>query len=257
VLRTTYSAPFRFHRDDDDERKVIWYYVPEDREFMPWAHAFGSQLYHELDDALPGPGEKRPQAYYGGMVPAPYTDGGLCGNKEQWQYGPFAGDPIPPTWGDSDIPRCCKPPIGAAGGLAIGGEGQELPPDACCEGVILPATLTLTWTSTAGTWPAVDGLPITMFQDSVFVDALNAISKYRSDPIDSAGTLVTFWLICTIPPNVSTLYATDPSGFGSVYVIAVPDTAICDPFTWSLSGGVFASVPPAVVVTGADVDLVP
>lgn len=110
----------RFERDSERLHKVLWYFVDDEALFMPFAHAFGSQLYMEFDDDLKGPGEVGPRPYYGGQKPCPTTTGGLCGDRDQWLYGARKADPKPLPWGKSTMPVCCNPPYGSCGGIAIG-----------------------------------------------------------------------------------------------------------------------------------------
>lgn len=111
----------RFFRDSEESRKVFWYFVPDDRPFMPFGSAFGSGLYDEVDIRQDQPGEIGPREYYGGQPPCPSSASGLCGDQDQWTRGASIADPLPDVWPGTNLPKCCTPPlVGCCGGVAIG-----------------------------------------------------------------------------------------------------------------------------------------
>lgn len=134
--------------------------MPDDRELVPFAHAFGSRLYDR--DELPEPaiGERyAPVPWRGGKPPQVVADGGLCGSEEQWRIGALIDDPLPPAWPGTNIPRCCNPPPeAAAGGVALGAKLVQHP---CCFGAEARPVVYVEIVHTAGfcdladgTWPA-------------------------------------------------------------------------------------------------------
>lgn len=121
-LRSCYTADFVFYDGDPTRNKVIWYWVPDDRKFMPFGHSFGSRIYDrdELDE--PTIGEQfSPVPWRGGQAPCPEPLKGLCGTEEEWERGLDADrDPVE-AWPHTLIPKCCPLPlIGCCGGIAIG-----------------------------------------------------------------------------------------------------------------------------------------
>jgi len=125
VMRSAYEADFLFYHDSPKRRKVIWYFVPDNREVIPWAHAFGSQIYERefgVDGEL---GEQfEPVPWRGGQAPCPEPAKGLCGTEQQWQNGLSISDPSPAAHPGTSVPVCCpKPLVGCCGGLAIGRMG--------------------------------------------------------------------------------------------------------------------------------------
>jgi len=121
-MRSAYKARFRFYHDSSTQRKVFWYFVPDDRETIPFEHAFYSRIYEREELPQEEIGELyEPISYYGGQEPCPSTGKGLCGSETQWQAGASIDDPRPPVHPGTKIPVCCLPPLlGCCGGLAYG-----------------------------------------------------------------------------------------------------------------------------------------
>lgn len=124
MLRSCYTADVRFFHDSKKTRKVIWYFVPDDRPVLPFGHSFGSRIY-DHDEAEPAIGERfKPVPWRGGQLPCPESSNGLCGTEEQWQNGLSIHDPVPRAWPGTNIARCCGLPlVGSCGGIAIGRAG--------------------------------------------------------------------------------------------------------------------------------------
>lgn len=97
----------RFFADDlSVQIPVEWYFVPNDRNHVPYGHPFGSRNWEDV----PGPpilGEVPGTArYYGGDHSNDILGIGLCGTKDQWENGPSLLDkprPLNPTTGR----QCC------------------------------------------------------------------------------------------------------------------------------------------------------
>lgn len=127
VLRSCYAVPFRFfHNAPDVQTDCEWYFVPDDRKVVPFAHAFGSRIY-EREELPEWPiGERyQPHPWRGGQEPCPATRGGLCGGERQWQEGCSISVPSPAVWPGSLIPICCDQPSEVdCGGTAIGDGGE-------------------------------------------------------------------------------------------------------------------------------------
>jgi len=122
VLRQCYTADVRFFNDSEELRKIVWYFVPDDRQAMPWEHAFGSRIYDREEELEPAIGERfEPVPWRGGQAPCPETGGGLCGTEAQWQFGASVDDPLPEVHPGTNVGKCCEISLLCCdGGLAIG-----------------------------------------------------------------------------------------------------------------------------------------
>lgn len=111
-----------FFHDSPATSKVIWYFVPDDREGMPFEHAFGSRIYDREEAIQPPIGERfAPVPWRGGQGPCPETNGGICGTESQWQFGASIEDPLPEVHPGTNIGKCCALSLLCCdGGLAIG-----------------------------------------------------------------------------------------------------------------------------------------
>jgi len=145
ALRT---VMMRLHRDDPSKlTPVRWYYVPDDREFIPYPTPFCSRDWElELGDALLG--EVASTRQWSQAPPTSELAGeGLCGSREQWERGCLTTDFIAPINPTTAQKCCCGrgslttevsmalalgaeviPPnqIGS-GGLALGGSAVQQP----------------------------------------------------------------------------------------------------------------------------------
>jgi hypothetical protein len=104
---------------------VEWYFVPDDRETIPFPHAFGNAIYERDEEPESPIGEQfDPVPWRGGQPPCPEPSKGLCGTQAQWQRGLSTDDPVPGVYPGTLVPRCCPPPlVGCCGGLVIGRMG--------------------------------------------------------------------------------------------------------------------------------------
>ncbi len=112
----------RFFRDDGRKTKVIWYFVPDDRETVPYAHSFASRIYERADELQEEIGELySPVPWRGGQPPCPETFSGLCGTEQQWQRGALLAESVINLWPGTNVPKCCQEPFrNACGGIAYG-----------------------------------------------------------------------------------------------------------------------------------------
>jgi hypothetical protein len=83
-LRSCYSTKVRFFPNDPTQTDVIWYFVPEDRPFLPFASAFASRNYDDERTDWPD-GKQQPPAGDGTEV------GEVLGAPRPWRDG---SDPI-------------------------------------------------------------------------------------------------------------------------------------------------------------------
>jgi hypothetical protein len=115
----------RFYHDAATEIPVEWYFADEERKVLPFAHAFGSQIYEREEGEEGDLGERfNPHPWRGGQPPCPSPTGGPCGTPEEWANGVSIDKPAPRTWPGTNIPECCGRPIAAAcGGIATGRMG--------------------------------------------------------------------------------------------------------------------------------------
>lgn len=128
----------RFFADDlSVEIPVEWYYVPEDRPVVPYAHPFVSSDGDEpgiprLLGEVPGT-----RSYYAGNHENDLLGQGLCGSKEQWENGPSLLDACLPTNPTTGRQCCCgKGQLPMEAGLVMGAELEtEFPPqtDQCLD----------------------------------------------------------------------------------------------------------------------------
>jgi len=151
----------RFYRDAVLETPIQWYFVPDDRDLVPYAHAFYSRIYDRDDEPQDAIGERyAPVPWRGGLPPRVVSAGGLCGTREQWEEGAKVDDLLPATWPGTPIPRCCNRPLE----LAIGGIGEGRVPGSCafpileCPGLEVGPALLMTIQDIFGpTCPNLDG----------------------------------------------------------------------------------------------------
>lgn len=114
----------RFYPDAPDRvTRIRTYFVPNDREFVPWPHAFGSRVWEYQEEPDPPFGELNgPRVWRGGQAPPSAGEGGICGTDKQWYDGCGLDDPVPPFHPGSTIPACCGVPRRRAqGGTGTGG----------------------------------------------------------------------------------------------------------------------------------------
>jgi len=122
----------RFFADDlSVEIPVEWYYVPEDRPHVPYAHPFVSSDGDEpgiprLLGEVPGT-----RSYYAGNHENDLLGQGLCGSKEQWENGPSILDSCLPTNPTTGRQCCCgKGQLPMEAGLVMGAALEtEFPPE--------------------------------------------------------------------------------------------------------------------------------
>jgi len=112
----------RFYQGCEIDIPVDWYFVPESRGVVPFAHSFGSRIYERADELPDAVGERfKPVTWRGGQPPAPEPNGEVCGAEEQWQNGttlkvcPVCGCPVVPV-----RCSCAGQGIGTAGGIGYG-----------------------------------------------------------------------------------------------------------------------------------------
>jgi hypothetical protein len=102
----------RFFRDDPRTTTVRWFFVPEDRPFLPPGNNFVSGTWDS--DPKPsyylGPQPDLPTAWADGSGD-PGFNGHICGTDEQWRFGE-ALPPVVPTLTDpAGFPLCCQFPF--------------------------------------------------------------------------------------------------------------------------------------------------
>jgi hypothetical protein len=123
MLRSCYAADMQFFHDSDETRRIVWYFVPDDRELLPHATVFASRIYDRKDENQLPIGEMySPVPWRGGQAPGPVSTCGNCGSATDWLKGISIDDPPPETWPGTNVPKCCcPPPPQPIGGLGIGG----------------------------------------------------------------------------------------------------------------------------------------
>jgi len=120
-------VPMRLLNDSTLETDVQWYWADEDAPSLPYDSPFYSQQY----DIGQYPEQSLGERYLGrtwvnGSKPFALGTGGLCGNKEAWNLGKSALDPVPVYYPGSKVPTCCSPPPAIAiGGVGYGGSGFD------------------------------------------------------------------------------------------------------------------------------------
>jgi len=206
-IRSAYTVDVRFFHDSPaTTRKIQWSFVPETTPPMPWGHAFGSRTWDLEEEEEPLIGEVNgPRDWRGGtppyalpiVGPLRIDNLGICGTEEQWKNGASIVDPIPPTWLNTPIPRCCKrPPLFARGGVAVGSGLPVLAP--CCGDVPLPVAIWATFTNTIPLCPLLEGVPVRIDQsDEQPIDLFGAVSYFRSAQFISHGKDWRFWFACS------------------------------------------------------------
>lgn len=170
VLRSCYSVDMAFYADDPTRLTRVNWYFTDFGEVVPYNHAFASQVYAIKDEVEPTVGERySPRPWRGGESPYPVSKGGLCGTPEQWAKGSQTNDPLPLLWPDTNVPRCCNPPVplgiggtasggsssgiaAVGGGMGSGGSGSSSSGlvTACANGDVLPPQLKGTWSDDGG-----------------------------------------------------------------------------------------------------------
>ena len=123
MLRSCYAADMAFFYDSEVTLPVYWYFVPSDRETLPFATSFASRIYERTDEPQEPIGERyKPVPWRGGQADDPVPVCGKCGNADAWLRGVSIDDPFPDVYPGTNIPLCCCPPSPQFfGGMAIGG----------------------------------------------------------------------------------------------------------------------------------------
>lgn len=119
----------RFFRDDLGTLvPVEWYYVPDDRAVVPYAHPFGSRDW-ELAEEQPLLGEVYgTRTYYAGDHAPELAGIGLCGSREQWERGASILDPVRPLNVTTGRQCCCgRGAIVLEPGSVIGMSLEQVP----------------------------------------------------------------------------------------------------------------------------------
>jgi hypothetical protein len=202
----------RFYHDSELAVPVEWYFVPDDRDVIPWWHSFGSRLYERRDEPQLPLGERyEPVPWRGGNVPHLVSTGGLCGTREQWESGAAVDDPLPAAWPGTNVSMCCKRPRNVGfGGRALGGCGV-IP--VCCNGVTLPPKVIFTQVFVGGGCPELDGVPILLDRYEGPPPALIALPVfYRSDILEVSGVEIRIWIQCSVDIFGWFVLTSDPDG---------------------------------------------
>jgi len=168
VLRSCYDVDMSFYRDNPALlKRVRWSFVPDTTPTLPFAHPFTARNWDLKDPTWPALGEQRaPRPYYNGTPPDTPARAGLCGTVDQWQNGALSTDTPPGTWPGTEVPTCCaQPGENFVGGVAVGAKSTVM--TTCCAS-LLPSTLHLTMTPTAGTCPCLFNLTFHMEYDPAF-----------------------------------------------------------------------------------------
>jgi hypothetical protein len=111
MLRSCYAADMQFFHDSPATLPVVWYFVPDDREALPFATVFASRIYERKEyEQLPIGEMYAPVPWRGGQAPTMVAKCGKCGDKTAWLKGVSINDPLPETYPGTDIPICCCPP---------------------------------------------------------------------------------------------------------------------------------------------------
>lgn len=111
LLRSCYAANMCFFKDSDAVLPVVWYFVPNDRETLPFATVFASRLYERGEEPEEHLGERySPVPWRGGQPPGPVPKCGNCGSADAWVNGVLSTDPFPQTYPGTNVPLCCCPP---------------------------------------------------------------------------------------------------------------------------------------------------
>ena len=244
-IRSAYKVPMRFFADSPATvREVQWSFVADNTPEMPWAHAFGSRVWDVGEEVEPLVGElDGPRAWRGGIPPYPLPivgplgldNMGLCGTEEQWKLGASLNDPIPPSWLNTAVPRCCKrPPIFARGGVAVGSSPPVFAP--CCGDNPLPLMVTCVFTNTAPVCAVLDGIPFPLFQSSEQpIGLFGSVSYFRSQQFLSGGKDWRFWLTCSAFSQFWALFAISSVGEYLGDITWEPGEFECAPFGGSIS----------------------
>jgi hypothetical protein len=100
-----------FFKDSDAVLPVVWYFVPNDRETLPFATVFASRIYERDEEPQEHLGERyAPVPWRGGQAPGPVPKCGKCGSADAWANGVLITDPFPQTYPGTNVPLCCCPP---------------------------------------------------------------------------------------------------------------------------------------------------
>lgn len=169
----------RFYSDDDFTVPVEWYFVPDDRPYLTFSHAFMSRLYERDEFEQEHLGERyAPHPWRGGTVPSIVPTGGLCGTVDQWQNGTKFGTPLPDVYPGTTVSKCCKQPaqrpVGGfamghfkmtpvfefKGGLGASGKfaGTSIDTSPCLVDALMPWSMRVRWFYMEGPCMALDGL---------------------------------------------------------------------------------------------------
>ncbi len=185
-----------FHDDPSTLSSVLWYFVPKDRDVLPYPNSFGSRNWEIEDEPEPDIGERySPRTWRGGLPEGSVPKNGKCGTAEAWANGVSIHAPIPPVFPGTNVPICCNLPIQSSDGGIKWGNIDTF--GSCDDVQAAPATLHVTFQLLRGTTaPGIDGLRI-----PVFVQPLCSPGVYASNPFDCSsepvtGTAQVFWA-CT------------------------------------------------------------
>jgi hypothetical protein len=224
----------RVYRDSDQTTDVVWYFTQPNAPQMPFATAFGSQLWDRKEEPpLPVGEQFRPHPWRGGEPPFAVPVGGLCGSIEQWQDGASIADPVTPNYAGTSIPQCCNPPLQRPmGGLAVGGLLKNTPPpNLCVPGPFVPPTLCLSaqWVGTGppSATPLFGQPPTyqtTLTYDQIFLGVWGSPSFPIPPGIIACGTLG-FEMECiggTTPYVLKNQYVENSPGCANSYLPAFP-----------------------------------
>jgi len=123
MLRSCYSADMQFFYDSPVTLPIVWYFVPDNRETLPFATVFASRIYERGEEAQLPIGELySPVPWRGGQPPGPVAICGKCGDAAAWSDGVSILKPFPDVYPGTNVPVCCCPPGPQFfGGAAMGG----------------------------------------------------------------------------------------------------------------------------------------
>lgn len=161
MIRSCYEVDMNLYNDDQTRpTRVRWYFVPNDREALPYASPFRSRVWEEKEDPPVPLGEVYgTRKWRGGLPEKIVARNGHCGTERQWRFGCEDDDPIGPNYPNTQVPTCCNAPLAHA--IAIVGVGNPGQQPVCCLPDEAPDVLHLTFTVTSGSpCPELDGLTI-------------------------------------------------------------------------------------------------
>ncbi len=110
------------------KQRVQWYFVPEDRPWLPFWHSFGSSIWlsDPFDEDVVGE-DVTGHTWVDGSPPGRYTGRHFCGDISWWQNGvPTAACVLQPVTSRGES-ICCGPFAGAYSCAYTGvfeGEGE-------------------------------------------------------------------------------------------------------------------------------------